>query len=98
MQEPGGTKAAQIGDDRSKAILGQRADYAIPRSWVVREAMQEDNWLPVGFTVFFIGDLQDVGPDSLHRCWSAHCRRRIPFHAARMQHPHTSHGFGVGAL
>ena len=79
MQEPSGTEAAQIGDDRSKTVVGQRADYAIPRSRVVREAMQEDNGLPVGFTVLFIGDLQGVGPDSLQRCWSAHCRQRIRF-------------------
>src|SRR6266478_692148 len=85
MQEPRGTEAAQIGDDRSKAVLGQRADYAIPCSRVVREAMQEDNGLSVGFTVFFIGDLQGVGPDSLQCCWSAHCRRRVPFHSDKLQ-------------
>jgi hypothetical protein len=60
MQESGWTKAAQIRDDRPKAGGVQRADHAVPASRVIREAMQEDNGLPICLTAVFEGDLQSL--------------------------------------
>jgi hypothetical protein len=66
------SKSAQIRDDRLEAFGNQRANHAIPSPRVVRKAMQKNDRITVGWTAFFVTDLQRVDDDCFYQCLAAH--------------------------